>query len=141
MALNGTGEPARVAADGPPLSQFRQCACPIEAIDQIQPTDAFYRSVIGGRLARAKQAHDEVITTIYRAQADALEIESLAKRRLADEYDAAQDRGEIRTRADNQALSSSEKASWADIGLSHKEIHEARAIRDAEFDTARPPAN
>ena len=113
----------------------------MEAIDQIQPTDAFYRSVIGGRLARAKQAHDEVITTIYRAQADALEIESLAKRRLADEYDAAQDRGEIRTRADNQALSSSEKASWADIGLSHKEIHEARAIRDAEFDTARPPAN
>jgi hypothetical protein len=30
-----------------------------------------------------------------RAQADALLIESEAKRRLADEYDAAQERGEI----------------------------------------------
>ena len=29
------------------------------------------------------------------AQADALDIESAAKRRLADEYDAAQDRGEV----------------------------------------------
>jgi hypothetical protein len=34
---------------------------------------------------------------VYHAQADALEIEVMAKRRLADEYDAAQDRGELRT--------------------------------------------
>ncbi len=32
---------------------------------------------------------------LHRAQADALEIEAGAKRRLADEYDAAQERGEI----------------------------------------------
>lgn len=51
-------------------------------------------------------------------------------------YDAAQDRGEIRTRADNQAVSSSEKAGFADIGLAPKEIHEARQICDAE--TADP---
>ncbi len=31
----------------------------------------------------------------HRAQADALEIEAMAKRRLADEYDAAQERGEV----------------------------------------------
>jgi hypothetical protein len=31
----------------------------------------------------------------FRAQADALEIEALAKRRLADEYDAEQKRGEV----------------------------------------------
>lgn len=35
-----------------------------------------------------------VLAAAHRAQADVLEIESIAKRRLADEYDAAQDRGE-----------------------------------------------
>jgi hypothetical protein len=43
---------------------------------------------------RAKKAHDDLIAAAYRAKADALEIEALAKRRLADEYDAAQDRGD-----------------------------------------------
>ena len=47
-----------------------------------------------------------------------LVIESEAKRRLADEYDAAQGRGS--------------KVGPADIGLSHKQVHEARVIRDAE---------
>lgn len=35
----------------------------------------------------------------HRTQADALEIEARAKRRLADEYDAAQEHGEEPTRA------------------------------------------
>lgn len=47
-----------------------------------------------GRMARAKRAHDAVIAAVYRAQADALLIEARAKVRLADEYDAAQERGE-----------------------------------------------
>ncbi len=68
-----------------------------------------------------------------RPQADALEIESQAKRRLADEYDAAQARGEIRTRADNSALSGTEKAGWSDIFENPRVIHEARQIRDAEL--------
>jgi hypothetical protein len=56
-----------------------------------------------------------------------------AKHRLADEYDAAQERGEVRG-ASNQhtAASSPEVAAIADIGLTHKDIHEARIIRDAE---------
>jgi hypothetical protein len=45
----------------------------------------------------------------FRAQADAIEIEAGAKRRLADEYDAAHERGEIRTQRDNQAFSVVEK--------------------------------
>ena len=47
------------------------------------------------RLKNAKAAHDELVAAAHRAQADALEIEAAAKRRLADEYDAAQERGEI----------------------------------------------
>jgi hypothetical protein len=71
-----------------------------------------------------------------RAQADALDLEAMAKRRLADEYDAAQERGEVKTRADNHSNSivEFEKASISDIGLTHKEIHDARQIRDAEVE-------
>jgi hypothetical protein len=66
----------------------------------------------------------------FRAQADALEIEALAKRRLADEYDAAQERGEVAV----QGKPSKAKglATASQIGLSYKEIHEARTIRDAD---------
>ncbi|TAM96707.1 MAG: hypothetical protein EPN45_20350, partial [Rhizobiaceae bacterium] len=47
------------------------------------------------RLAKAKGAHDELIAKIHRTQADALELEALAKRRLADEYDAARKDEEV----------------------------------------------
>jgi hypothetical protein len=63
-------------------------------------------------------------------QADALEIEALAKRRLADEYDAAQERGEVRKNGE-RSFSSPEKLSGPEI-LPPKELHEARQIRDAE---------
>jgi hypothetical protein len=77
-------------------------------------------------------------TTAHRAQADALEIEAAAKRRLADEYDAAQERGEVATRQNNPGSvghvpgQNMPPATAADIGLSRKDIHEARQIRDAE---------
>lgn len=84
-----------------------------------------------GRLAKAKAAHDEIIVKAAHAQADAVEIEWLAKRRLADEYDAAQERGEVR--GDRQRTASSPEAVGAgDIGLTHKEVHDARLIRAAE---------
>lgn len=86
-----------------------------------------------GRMARARKAHDEVIGAVYRAQANALEIEARAKIRLADEYDAAQERGEVkRNGGDRSTLESRETASAADLGLRHDQIQEARLIRDAE---------
>lgn len=81
------------------------------------------------RIARAKGAHDTLIAAAHRAQADALEIEAGAKRRLADEYDAAQERGEVKTNGGDRTVP---KANSEDIGLTRKEIHEARIIRDAE---------
>jgi hypothetical protein len=47
------------------------------------------------RMKSAKSAHDDLVAAAHRAQADALEIEAAAKRRLADEYAAAQARGEV----------------------------------------------
>jgi hypothetical protein len=86
------------------------------------------------RLSKAKRAHDELIAAAYRTQADALAIESEAKRRLADEYDAAQQRGEVARIGDNlpSVPERNAKATAADVGLSRKDIHEARKIRDAE---------
>lgn len=87
-----------------------------------------------GRLAQAKGAHDTLVAAAHRAQADALLIESQAKRRLADEYDAAQDRGEVagegrpKTVPDGNSLPTA-----ADIGFTRRAIMEARQIRDAEM--------
>jgi hypothetical protein len=81
------------------------------------------------------------ISAAFRAQADALEIEALAKRRLADEYDAAQERGEVigRKGGGDTTVPVRNAATAADVGLTRKEIHEARAIRDAEArDSAVP---
>lgn len=90
-----------------------------------------------GRMARARKAHDEVIGAVYRAQANALEIEARAKIRLADEYDAAQERGEIARLGTNQSDlgvsgGNTRPSTAADIGLSRKAIHDARLIRNAE---------
>ena len=87
------------------------------------------------RLQRAKSAHDDLVAAAHRAQAHALEIEACAKRRLADEYDAAQARGEVfgaHNGARNRVESSNAIAATADLGLRRDQIHEARQLRDAE---------
>jgi hypothetical protein len=43
----------------------------------------------------SKLPHDSLIAAAHRAQADALDIAAPAKRRVADEYDGAQKRGEV----------------------------------------------
>ena len=84
---------------------------------------------------RAKKADDDLIAAAFRAKADALKIEALAKRRLADEYDAAQGRGEVQKAGGDRVSKVSKQnnaPTVADVGQSRKEIHEARTIRDAE---------
>jgi hypothetical protein len=53
-----------------------------------------------------------------------------AKRRLADEYDAAQERGEILANGE-RSFSSPEKVRGTDV-IPPKDMYEARLIRDAE---------
>lgn len=83
------------------------------------------------RLRSAKVAHDDLVAAAHRAQADALEIEAAAKRRLADEYDAAQERGEIAQMGSNQHRDEGVAVSNT-LGLRRDQIHEARRLRDAE---------
>lgn len=102
------------------------------------------------RLKNAKAAHDDLVAAAHRAQADALEIEAAAKRRLADEYDAAQERGdvaghgggrnfkvgdpnvEMQSGGPNRVGGDNAIVTMADLGLRRDQIHDARLLRDAE---------
>jgi len=59
-------------------------------------------------------------------------IEARAKMRLADEYDAAQDRGEVRKAGNPNVADGNNSIGPDDLGLRRDEIHDARQIRDAE---------
>jgi hypothetical protein len=63
-----------------------------------------------------------------------LRLRTRDRRRLADQYDAAQQRGEVATRGGERSgrEHSPTAPAVSDLGLTRKEIHEARKIRDAE---------
>ncbi|MEH2543276.1 MULTISPECIES: hypothetical protein [unclassified Bradyrhizobium] len=84
------------------------------------------------RMAAAKGAHDEVVAAAHRAQGDALELEAGAKHRLADEYDAAQERGEINGHGGDRKTDEFKFESSKLEGIKPDQLHEARIIRDAE---------
>ena len=87
------------------------------------------------RTTSSKLCDDNLIAAAHRAQADAVEIEALAKRRLADEYDAAQERGEVvgaHDGAKKRVPDGNAIATVTDLGLTRKQVHEARQIRNAE---------
>lgn len=87
----------------------------------------------GAKRAKAKEAHDTVLGAVLRAQADAAMIEAQAKVRLADEYDAAQERGEVATVGKPVIIpNGNNKATLPEMGFTAKALHEARALRDVE---------
>jgi hypothetical protein len=60
-------------------------------------------------------------------------LKATAKMRLADEYDAAQERGEVAPQGRPEKVSDENLLpTVADIGLTKGQVHEARQIRDAE---------
>lgn len=111
------------------LANARTSAEVLEARDMA--SIAYDAAKKAARLGKAKKAHDELIAAAYRAQADALAIESEAKRRLADEYDSAQERGEVFGPHDRTKKNPG-VARLSDIGLAGFEVSRAREIRDAE---------
>ncbi len=90
---------------------------------------------LASRILKAKGVCADVIAAVRQVQADGLTIEAAANRRLADEYDAAQERGEVATAGRPETVPDGNgipPATAADLGLSRKDIHEARLVRDAE---------
>jgi hypothetical protein len=113
------------------LLDARSSAEVLEARDMARA--AYDAAKSAGRFAKAQKAHDDVLFAVSRAKADALEIEARAIRRLADEYDAAQERGEM-AKAGKPVIvpDGNNKATTAEAGIVRKEIHEGRKLRDAE---------
>jgi hypothetical protein len=98
---------------------------------------------VATNVARLHKAHREVVDACCKLKGGAILIERAAQSRLADEYDAAQKRGEIaksgeqdRARKKDSVLSGNTIGTVTDIGLTRKLIHEARKVRDA--DNAQP---
>jgi hypothetical protein len=106
----------------------------LDARDQAKV--AYDAAKSAARFAKAKSAHATILATCHRMQADALTIEARAQSRLADEYDAAQGRGDVATPGNKSGKSNipdeNITPTAADIGLTSKQIHEARQVRDAE---------
>jgi hypothetical protein len=131
VSFADTGLPALVDRASRALAGARSSAEVLEARDMASA--AYDAAKKAARFAKAKNAHDELIARVHRAQADALEIEAGAKRRLADEYDASQERGEVASQGKPVNLPDGNVLPTAkDLGLTPKDIHEARTIRDAE---------
>jgi hypothetical protein len=134
VPINGQYLPTLLADAAAALVNARDAAEVLEARDLA--TLAYDAAKRTARLAKAKQAHDDLIVAAHRAQAHALQIEARAKLRLADEYDAAQERGEVARGSVRTDIVPDENdvrpSTAAEIGLSRKDIHEARLLRDAE---------
>jgi len=134
VSTDGNDLPALIDRASQALASARTSGEVLEAKDYAGI--AYTAAKLAGRMARAKEAHDEVIAAVYRAQADAARIEARAKMRLADEYDAARERNEVAGHGGARHFKvpngNLEKPSAEDLGLSRKDIHEARTLRDAE---------
>ena len=72
-----------------------------------------------------------MIAEVHRAQANALAIRARAEMRLAEEYDAGQERGEIGKHGGNRQVSDQETCKATDV-LSPKDLHNFRKRRDRE---------
>lgn len=81
------------------------------------PSGSYRRLHARGRTVETNSSKPEELGVPTRAQTE--------------EYDAAQERGEVRRANNEKTTSSVEAVSAADIGLTHKDIHDARQIRDA----------
>lgn len=112
------------------LDNARSSADVLEARDMARV--AYDAAKSANRINKAKQAHDSIVADVHRSQAHALAIRARAEMRLAQEYDDAQDRGEVRRANNEKTASGREAVSASDIGISHKDVHEARQFRDAE---------
>lgn len=112
------------------LANARTSAEVLEARDMARA--AYDAAKSAARIMRAKEAHDSLMAEVHRAQAHALAIRARAEMRLAEEYDEAQERGEVKRPNNEKTTSGAEAVSAPALGLSHKDIHEARKLRDAE---------
>lgn len=130
-----TPEPQSLAALVQRAAESLACAVSAaEVLDALNAARvAFDAARSAARLAKFQVACDDVRKAAHRVQADALAIETLALRKLADEYDRAQIAGLVR-RHGQRRLSQPETVGFQDIGLCSKDVHVGRRLQAAEAD-------
>jgi len=110
-----------------------------EVLEAGYQADAVYNAAkTAEHLLRAQGAHADVIAACQKMRGDALVIEARAEVRLATEFDAAQARGEVASAGytghqNSDVPDENVTPSTADIGLSRKQVFNARQTRDAEL--------
>ncbi|PHP68201.1 SAM-dependent methyltransferase [Zhengella mangrovi] len=95
---------------------------------------AYDQAKTAAQYAERFGAAEMLVRKAHQLQGDALLIETRAKIRLADEYDAAQADGKA-SKGRPKNLPEGKTFTVEEAGLTHKEIHEARKLRDAERKT------
>ncbi|WP_245521770.1 hypothetical protein U8P68_10750 [Rhizobium ruizarguesonis] len=118
--LVATVERARQLLDDGDVMAARMIAA--AAYDEAKAAAAF---------AKRFDAAEHLVAKARRLQADALLIEARAKIGLANEWDAAKERGHT-LKGRPKSVPGENAFSAEDAGLSRKQIHDARKLRDAE---------
>ncbi len=141
-ATDGSASPSLPALVHAAAAALASAETAAEVLDaRAMATFAYDKARSAARIATARKAHRDVVDAARRAQADALEIETKADIRLADEVDAAQAAGLVRRPGQRgKVLPRTEDNSpprLRDAGINSKELHVARSVRDA---IARQPA-
>lgn len=115
--------------------QLASATSAAEVLEAKHNADAAYStSKAAARLAKAKAAGDIVVAAAHRAQADALDISSAAQARLAAEYDAAAERGEVSQPKDNlrrgPVVPNEDigKITLSELGIDRRDIAEGRDL-------------
>lgn len=120
------------------IAALNKATTAAEVLDvQMQAGVAYTAAKAAAQFARMKDAHDTVVAACRKVMGDALVIEARAQCRLADEYDAAQERGEVQKAGGDRKSkiiipNENNDPTVTDIGLTSKQVHAARKVRDAE---------
>jgi hypothetical protein len=134
IVLSGGRLDLMVATAAKRLADATDAAQVLEA--RLLANVAYTAAQAAARLAKAQQAADDVVRAAHRAAADALDIETLAERRLAEQYDAAREADEVAKSGERTDLRASQaqvsKPTMADLGLDHHIIGRGRAFNKAE---------
>mgnify|MGYP000909758324 CR=1 FL=1 len=93
---------------------------------------AYDQAKAAAQYAERFGAAERLVAKARRLQGDALLIEARAKMRLAEEYDSAQASGVAARGRPKTLPDGNTSATTADLGVTSKDIHEARKLRDAE---------
>jgi hypothetical protein len=125
--------PSLVASAASQLAEASTSAEVLEA--KTMAGVAYDAAKSAGRIARMKEAHDDLLAKIYRSQAQCIIIEGEAQARLADEYDLAVKDNKVQGHGGARNFKVGDdhleiKPSTFDVGLTKEQIYQARKVRD-----------